>query len=117
MKYCEKCELHFEDELENCPNCGEVLETEEDSTIPFTVVAFLIPIVGLIMFLASFKSHPKRAKFIALGALIGIVIQGIFGYILGSSVDVYAIAVAVYEAVYAFLMSIVMIISELAGSF
>ena len=68
MKYCEKCELHFEDDLEKCPTCGEVLETEEDSTIPFTIVAFLIPVVGLIMFLASFKSHPKRAKFIVLGA-------------------------------------------------
>ena len=92
MKYCEKCELHFEDDLEKCPTCGEVLETEEDSTIPFTIVAFLIPVVGLIMFLASFKSHPKRAKFIVLGAIIGILIQGVLGYIFGITVETEVIA-------------------------
>lgn len=100
MKYCSQCGKELVDEAVVCPNCGCAVQTpvsqQEDkpSTCPncgcavqapvnpqedkpstgLNILAFLFPLVGLILFLCFQKTTPVRAKAIGKWALIGFIV-------------------------------------------
>ena len=86
MKYCSHCGKEIMQEAVVCPNCGCATEntiskvgTEPD--VPSTglnVLSFLIPVVGLILFIIYHEKAPVKAKAIGKWALIGFVIGLVF---------------------------------------
>lgn len=96
MKYCQQCGSQLVDQAVVCPNCGctvqEPINQQEDKpSTGLNVLAFLFPLVGLILFLCFQKTTPVRAKAIgkwaldgfAVGAALSILV-GILGVILGA---------------------------------
>ncbi len=96
MKYCQQCGSQLVDQAVVCPNCGctvqEPINQQEDKpSTGLNVLAFLFPLVGLIMYLCFQKTTPVRAKAIgkwaldgfAVGAALSILV-GILGVILGA---------------------------------
>ena len=96
MKYCQQCGSQLVDQAVVCPNCGctvqEPINQQEDKpSTGLNVLAFLFPLVGLILFLCFQKTTPVRAKAIgkwaldgfAVGAALSILV-GILGEILGA---------------------------------
>ena len=79
-----------------CPNCGcavqaPVNQQEDKPSTGLNILAFLFPLVGLILFLCFQKTTPVRAKAIGKWALDGFVVGvalsilvGILGGILGA---------------------------------
>lgn len=83
MKFCNHCGKELRDEAVLCPYCGCSVGTKEPD-IPNTglnVLAFLFPIVGLILYLVFHDKTPNKANTIGKFALIGLCI-GIIGWIL-----------------------------------
>lgn len=96
MKYCQQCGSQLVDQAVVCPNCGctvqEPINQQEDKpSTGLNILAFLFPLVGLILFLCFQKTTPVRAKAIgkwaldgfAVGAALSILV-GILGVILGA---------------------------------
>lgn len=54
-----------------------VYKTQDKANIWLVIIAFFIPIVGLILFVALKKNTPKKANAIGISSLIGFII-GIF---------------------------------------
>ena len=89
MPYCPNCGTQVKDNQNICQNCGENinlnqpknLPTEEDSTIGYTVLGFVIPLAGLILYLIWMEEKPKASRSAGLGALLN-VIMSIIGSIL-----------------------------------
>ena len=79
-----------------CPNCGcavqaPVNQQEDKPSTVLNILAFLFPVIGLILFLCFQKTTPVRAKAIGKWALDGFVVGvalsilvGILGGILGA---------------------------------
>ncbi len=96
MKYCSQCGKELVDEAVVCPNCGcavqaPVSQQEDKPSTGLNILAFLFPVIGLILFLCFQKTTPVRAKAIGKWALIGFVVGvalsillGILGGILGA---------------------------------
>lgn len=96
MKYCQQCGSQLVDQAVVCPNCGctvqEPINQQEDKpSTGLNVLAFLFPLVGLILYLCFQKTTPVRAKAIGKWALDGFVVGialsilvGILGGILGA---------------------------------
>lgn len=87
--YCEKCGSKNETNAEHCSNCGNKLNTgltntnteinqKEKSTIGWGILEFVIPIVGLIIFLSFKKSKTKVSKSVGIGALISTILFLVF---------------------------------------
>lgn len=67
------------DEAVVCPNCGcavqvPVSQQEDKPSTGLNILAFLFPLVGLILYLCFQKTTPVRAKAIGKWALIGFVV-------------------------------------------
>lgn len=96
MKYCQQCGSQLVDQAVVCPNCGctvqEPINQQEDKpSTGLNILAFLFPLVGLILFLCFQKTTPVRAKAIGKWALDGFVVgvtlsilSGVLGVILGA---------------------------------
>ena len=79
-----------------CPSCGcavqaPVNQQEDKPSTVLNILAFLFPVIGLILFLCFQKTTPVRAKAIGKWALDGFVVGvalsilvGILGGILGA---------------------------------
>lgn len=86
--FCQKCGKELLDEAVVCTNCGcavngakQIQKAAAGEDIPnagWNILAFLIPIVGLIMFCVMYEKTPVKAKQIGLFALIGFVVNLIF---------------------------------------
>lgn len=96
MKYCQQCGSQLVDQAVVCPNCGcavqaPVSQQEDKPSTGLNTLAFLFPLIGLIMYLCFQKTTPVRAKAIgkwaldgfAVGAALSILV-GILGVILGA---------------------------------
>ena len=97
MKFCSKCGAQIEDDAVICVKCGcavapeKKLSKDEKST-GFNVLAFFIPLIGLILWLIWKEDYPIKSKSIGKSALIGfcisiglsIVTSIIYGSMLGS---------------------------------
>jgi predicted amidophosphoribosyltransferase len=96
MKYCSQCGKELVDEAVVCPNCGcavqaPVSQQEDKPSTVLNILAFLFPVIGLILFLCFQKTTPVRAKAIGKWTLDGFVVGvalsilvGILGGILGA---------------------------------
>ena len=78
MKYCSQCGKELVDEAVVCPNCGCAVQApvnpqEDKPSTGLNILAFLFPLVGLILFLCFQKTTPVRAKAIGKWALIGFI--------------------------------------------
>lgn len=79
MKYCSQCGKELVDEAVVCPNCGCALQApvnpqEDKPSAGLNILAFLFPVIGLILFLCFQKTTPVRAKAIGKWALIGFIV-------------------------------------------
>ena len=74
MKYCSQCGKELVDEAVVCPNCGCAVQApanqqEDKPSAGLNILAFLFPVIGLILFLCFQKTTPVRAKAIGKWAL------------------------------------------------
>lgn len=105
MKYCNNCGKEVLDNAIVCPFCGcavasKNVEVDKPST-GLNILSFLIPLVGLIMYLSWQNSTPIKAKAVGKWALIGFCVAvglSILGTIL-SGVLISSIADGWYSAV------------------
>jgi len=88
-KYCGNCGNEVNEKAYVCVKCGVVVGNDVDS-IPvsednggfgWSILGFLVPLVGLILYLVWKDEKPKCAKAIGKGALISTII-GVVIYIL-----------------------------------
>ncbi len=84
MAYCRKCGEIIDDEAVFCPKCGvqqNVLRTEravnDDGSPLWAIIAFLIPVVGLILWAAWNEEKPKCAKMAAYGTIASLAVFAI----------------------------------------
>lgn len=94
--FCSKCGKEVSDEAVVCVHCGCAIEnkkvpvaTSKDApSIGFAILGFLIPLVGLVLYLINRDTAPLKAKSAGKGALIGfcasLVISIIYGVVVGS---------------------------------
>ena len=84
--YCRNCGQNIDDSATYCINCGTRYDNnkrdEEHSSFGFAILGFLIPIVGLILFLIYEGKKPKRAKSAGKGALVGFITKIVLSIIL-----------------------------------
>lgn len=78
MKYCNNCGKEVDDNAVICPFCGcavasKNVEVDKPST-GLNILSFLIPLVGLILFLSWQNSTPIKAKACGKWALIGFCV-------------------------------------------
>ena len=76
--FCPKCGKEIMDEAVICPHCGcsAKWETKKEYDFPsplLTILAFLLPIIGLIIYFVYKKTCPQKAISAWKGALIGII--------------------------------------------
>lgn len=80
--YCEKCGSKNESGASFCTNCGNKMvnvttnkiESDEGNTFLWGLLGFLVPIVGLILFISFKKDRPKASKSAGKGALISAIL-------------------------------------------
>lgn len=76
MKYCSHCGKEILDEAVICPHCGCAIESKTPTTDRpnkgLNIIAFLIPLVGAIMYLIYHEKEPQKAASIGKWALCGL---------------------------------------------
>lgn len=76
MKYCKHCGKKIEDEAIICIHCGRKLTDEEDkSNTLYNVLAFFLPIVGLILYIADKDKKPIQSKEVLKWTAIGFILS------------------------------------------
>ena len=89
--FCSKCGKQVNDEAVICVHCGcainnkkaSVTDTNDAPNTGFAVLGFLIPLVGLILYLINKDTAPLKAKSAGKGALIGFCVSLVFSIIYG----------------------------------
>lgn len=85
--YCEHCGKAISKDAYLCPGCGYLTEhgrtskTVSDVDVPnigLNIVAFLFPIIGLVLWATTQGKTPKRAKQIGIWTLIGFILGIVF---------------------------------------
>ena len=94
--FCSKCGKEVNEEAVVCVHCGCAIENKKSPAAVagdapntgFAVLGFLIPLVGLILYLVNKDTAPLKAKSAGKGALIGfivsLVVSIIYGAVVGS---------------------------------
>lgn len=98
MKYCSNCGTQLADNANYCPNCGKAqsqqnyyndqtyLRNSQQYTTPsqqdgksfgIAILGFLIPIVGLILYLVWKDEMPLKAKSAGKGALVSVIFYAV----------------------------------------
>lgn len=79
MKYCSHCGKEVVDEAVVCPSCGCATgNTNVVEDVPSTglnVLAFVFPVIGLIMYLMDKDKAPTKAKSMGKWALYGLIAE------------------------------------------
>lgn len=82
MKYCHKCGKELFDEAVICPGCGceqeKITSLSDSSSFGWALVGFLVPIVGLILYLMWKDKTPLKAKSAGKGALVSAILSVVF---------------------------------------
>jgi len=78
--YCRECGAKIEGEGQFCPSCGAAVQknsvsTGDDGSFVWGLLGFLVPIVGLILYLSWKDTKPISAKKAGKGALISVIIS------------------------------------------
>lgn len=110
--YCKKCGKEINDNAVICPSCGcatdkyeqKNFKNESDSSSAgWAVLGFLIPLVGLILYLVWKDELPLRAKSVGKGALVSVIVNVVIGLLWGILIGIGACA---YMGSYAVLSAI-----------
>ena len=79
--FCKNCGKELDDRAVVCPNCGVALNEQtapaasaDRPNAGFAVLGFLIPLVGLILYLVWKGTYPLKAKSCGKGALISVIV-------------------------------------------
>lgn len=79
MKYCRNCGTQLHDEAKVCPKCwgstGTIPKENDRSSIGWGILGFLMPFLGLILYIVWRDDMPLRGKSIGVGALICTLIS------------------------------------------
>ena len=106
MPYCTKCGKEMDESASFCPDCGtpkgggyreqpynpsqndpynaprtqyQAAPAQYDSgSVGWAILGFLVPLVGLILFLVWTQTRPKSAKMAGLGALFNVIVSVVF---------------------------------------
>ena len=84
MAFCRNCGAQIHDEAVVCVNCGVAVENpktakeDDKKSGGFAFLCFLVPILGLILYIVWKDDYPLKAKSCAKGAIVGVIISGIF---------------------------------------
>ena len=99
MKYCSKCGKEVVDDAVVCVHCGCAVggqmptTTNDAPSAGFAVVGFLIPLVGLILYLVNKDTAPLKAASAGKGALAGVIVSVVlsilYGVLVGAMVGSY----------------------------
>lgn len=90
--YCRKCGKQIDDGTAFCPFCGEPqgaggstqqapyqqAVVYDSGSFGWAILGFLIPIAGLILWLAWIDVKPKSAKMAGVGALVSVILSVVF---------------------------------------
>ena len=77
--YCSKCGTEITNQEHYCPKCGTGLHStyhnqeNDGNSTGMNILSFLIPLVGLILYLVWQGTYPVKAKGCGKWALISIV--------------------------------------------
>ena len=88
MAYCRKCGKEIDDEAVICPHCGvpqnnyypnygrtnPTPTVTDDGNAGWAVLSFLLPIVGIILYLFMKDSKPNNAAACKKGLIIGFIV-------------------------------------------
>lgn len=91
--FCKNCGKEIDDGATFCPHCGasqgstpppqqKVVDPNDKSSFGFALLGFLIPLVGLILFLVWKDSMPRRAHSCGKGALVAVILYVILWIIM-----------------------------------
>lgn len=86
MKYCTKCGSECNDQALFCATCGNsfnVAPITDKSVFGLNVIGFLLPLVGLILYLVYHEKNPIKASAIGKSALLGFILRVLLSIILG----------------------------------
>lgn len=75
--YCRNCGAEIDGGAYACVRCGHIQqpgEAVDSGGLGWGIIGFLIPIVGLFLFLIWKDSKPKTAKAVVIGVLLNILI-------------------------------------------
>ncbi len=98
MAFCRNCGAQIHDEAVVCVSCGVSVEppktakADDKRSGGWAFLCYLIPVLGLILWLLWKDEYPLRAKSCAKGAIISVILGGVFtvifmvAYFLGLSV-------------------------------
>lgn len=79
-KFCPKCGKVIVGTTNYCSRCGYSLNAFNDEpSFGFAFLGFLIPIVGLIVFLVMRDNSPERAHSAGKGAIAGVLVYALLG--------------------------------------
>ena len=85
MKYCQMCGRELMDEAVICPGCGCPTGTpmqqeakRDEVSVGLCILAFLIPLFGIIYWPVAYKNTPKRAQACGISAIMSWVLGFIF---------------------------------------
>jgi len=101
MKYCRNCGKEIDENAFVCPNCGVLVNEkkcsgfikEDKGGFGWGLLGFLVPVIGLFLYLIWKDDKPLTAKAIGLGAIIALVtgiVLTIITYIIALAVMPYA---------------------------
>ena len=97
MMYCKNCGKEIDDKAYVCPNCGVKVEHTNDPSVAdadsgskagWGILSFLIPLVGLILFLMWKNERPQTAKVCGICALVSFIASIVIGIIYGVIVGI-----------------------------
>lgn len=83
MKFCTQCGKEILDEAVVCPHCGCQVETaaNDKPNSGLNIIAFLLPVIGAIMYFVYHEKEPRKAAAIGKWSLYGLGF-GVVCYIL-----------------------------------
>ena len=95
--FCKNCGKEIDDKAFVCPNCGvkvesasvaSVADADSGSKAGWGILSFLIPLVGLILFLMWKNERPQTAKVCGICALVSFIASIVIGIIYGVIVGI-----------------------------
>lgn len=87
MKYCPNCGKPVDPKAVICPHCGvplpkrSIINTNDTGSIWWGMLGFLIPIVGLILFIYWKNTEPDNARVAGIGALLSVIGAAIINFL------------------------------------
>ena len=81
--YCSKCGKEINDLAVICVHCGCAVESrqapaknpDDAPSFGWAFLGFLIPVLGLVLFLTSKETHPLKAKSAIKGTIVGFCVS------------------------------------------